>query len=194
MRIRMFIKNQTIILNNTFLILFSFLICLSSCKDASKPGGYNEALDDLEKGVYFGMEKEDFFTHCWDMNQSGETHHGTIGNMVMYVDSINYDPKVVINFYPKFVDNKISEMPMIFYFHAWAPWNTKELSQDSLQLQVVKYFENKYEVAFEKMESKPGYDIYYKAFGPLKVRVYKDQDNMKVMADIMHRHYMSDEK
>lgn len=194
MRSQMCIKEQSIDLKVFYFLLACFFLVFTSCKDPYLPGNYSESLDDIEKGVYFGMEKEDFFTHCWDMNQAGETHHGTIGNMVMYMDSINYSPKVVINFYPKFIEDKISEMPMIFYFNAWAPWNTKELSQDSLQRQVVNYFEKKYEMTFDKLESKPGFDIYYKAVGPLKVRVYKDQGKMMVKADIMHRHYMVEEK
>lgn len=190
----MFIKKQLIDLKALYFFAACTLVMCLGCKDSFTPGNYNESLDNLEKGVYFGMEKEDFFTHCWDMNQAGETHHGTIGNMVMYMDSTNYSPKVVINFYPKFNEGKISEMPMIFYYHAWAPWNASELPQDSLQMQIVRYFENKYEVSFDKLESRPGFDIYYKAIGPLKVRVYKDQDKMKVNADIMHKFYMSEEE
>lgn len=173
---------------------FSFLvlvILLSSCKNSYSPGSYDEKLDDIVKGVYFGMAKEDFFTHCWDMNQEGQTHHGTIANMVMYVDSLNFSPKSVINFYPEFYNDKVSEMPMLFYYHAWSPWNKNVLKQDSLHIQAVRFFEMKYGVPFEKKEAKPGFDIYYKTIGPLVIRIYKDQDEMLVKADIKNTAYMA---
>lgn len=164
--------------------------CMSSCKSEYKPGSYAEELDDIVKGVYFGMSKDDFFKHCWDLNQEGLTHHGTIANMVMYVDSSNFAPKAVINFYPKFSNDVVSEMPVIYYYHAWAPWNKNELKQDSLQMQVVRYYERKYDTKLEKKEAKHGYDVYYKVIGPLMVRVYKDQDEMLVKADIRNSVYM----
>ena len=78
--------------------IFSFIKC-------SGPK-YDKSYDELVKGLYFGMEKKAFFDHCWDLNQKGETHHGTIDNNVMYVDSVNFTPKVIVNFYPEFFRRK----------------------------------------------------------------------------------------
>jgi len=175
-------------------LCLSLLLGVTSCKNVSSNEPYDESLDDLVKGIYFGMERKDFFDHCWDMNQAGDTHHGTIANMVMYIDSINYDPKTVINFYPKFEKDLISELNMIYYYHAWAPWNKNELKQDSLQMEVVRYFENRYETSFEKKEARPGYDVYYSHVNPLLIRVYKDRDEMLVKADIIHSGYQAKEK
>jgi len=180
-----------------FIVIVSFLtilLTICSCKTEYTPGSYDEKLDNIVKGVYFGMDKDDFFKHCWDLNQEGLTHHGTIANMVMYVDSLNFEPKAVINFYPKFHEDVVSEMPIVYYYHAWAPWNKNELKQDSLQMQVVRYYEHKYDAKFEKKSAKPGYDVYYKVIGPVMVRVYKDQDEMLVKADIRNSVYMEDKE
>jgi len=171
------------------LVLVCMMVVYSCQTKTYTPGSYDESLDDLVKGIYFGMEKEDFYKHCWDLNQEGETNHGTIANMVMYVDSVNFTPKSVINFYPKFEKGKISELPMIFYYHSWAPWNKNELQQDSLQQEVVRFFENKYEVKFDKKLAREDNYVYYKSIGPLLVRVYNDIDEMMVKADIRNAAY-----
>ena len=172
------------------LLLFSLFV---SCKSEMVPGSYDESLDNLLKGLYFGMERQDFFDHCWDLNQEGETNHGTIANMVMYVDSVNFTPNVVVNFYPKFVNDKISELSVIYYYNSWAPWNKTELPQDSLHSQVVKFLENKYNASFDVKKDKRGNKVYYKLIGPLLVRAYKDQDEMLIKADIINAAYRKQE-
>jgi len=171
-----------------------YVITFSCNKGTTASSDYDEALDDIVMGVYFGMEQKDFFDHCWELNQEGKTGHGTIGNMVMYPDSLNFDPKVIVNFYPKFEKNVISEMPFIFYFKAWAPWNKKELTQEKLYQQVIKFFEKKYDTTLEKQDAPNGKHLHLKQMGSVMVRVYKDIDEMKVNADIRHLKYMQKKK
>lgn len=165
-------------------LILILLIGVFSCES-----NYDESMDDLIMGLYFGMEKDAFFKHCWDLNQEGKAHHGTKDNNVMYMDSINFDPKVVINFYPRFTDDKISALPMSFYFKGWAPWNKNELRQDSLQMQVVRFFEKKYGPGFKEKKVGNGDIAYYKVIGPLTIRVYKDTDEMFVKADIQNKNF-----
>ncbi len=175
-----------------YILSILFLATTFSCnKNATNT--YDDSLDDIVMGIYFGMERKDFLDHCWDLNQDGKTHHGTIGNMVMYVDSLNYDPKVVVNFFPKFEKDVIAEMPHIFYFSAWSPWNKEELKQEKLYQQVIKYFEKKYNTTLEKKEAPNGKFLHYKTLGPIMIRVYKDIDEMKVNADVRHLTYMEKE-
>ena len=164
----------------------AFLIFIILSAGACKNVNYDESLDDLVHGLYFGMDKDAFFKHCWDLNQEGITGHGTLDNNVMYEDSVNFEPKVVINFYPEFAENKISEFPMSFYFKGWAPWTKKELNQDRLQKQVLQFFEKKYEITFEEKKFPNGQIAYFKVIGSLTIRVYKDIDEMLVKADIKH--------
>jgi len=177
------VKNKNSI---PFLVLIIFSIFSFYKCDQSK---YDKSYDELVKGLYFGMEKKAFFEHCWDLNQNGETQHGTIDNNVMYMDSINFDPKVVVNFYPVFLDDKISKMPMSFYFHGWAPWNKNELSQDILSKQVEKLFEKRYEGTFEERKAPNGRPFKVMFVGPLMIRVYNDIDEMVVKADITHKYF-----
>jgi len=177
------------------LLLLFIVVVNFSCKNSSNASSdYDETLDDIVWGIYFGMERQDFLDHCWELNQEGKTNHGTIKNQVGYVDSLNFEPKVIVNFYPRFEKNVISEMPFIFYFNAWAPWNNDELKQEDLYQQVINYFEKKYETKLEKKDAPNGKSLYYKIIGPIMVRVYKDVDEMKVFADIRHLNYVKTEE
>ncbi|MBT8231986.1 MAG: hypothetical protein KJN84_05135 [Bacteroidia bacterium] len=176
----------------TLLLIIGLVLVIAFKKDAFNFKSYDDSYDELVKGLYFGMDKQEFFSHCWDLNQKGETHHGTIDNNVMYVDSINFDPKVIVNFYPEFLDDKISKLPMSFYFHGWAPWNKNLLSQDSLSLQVMKLMEAKYGEGFEKRTAPNGRPFHIKFAGPLMIRVYNDIDEMIVKADISHKYYQGE--
>lgn len=155
-----------------------------------KKEGSDASLEQLVKGVYFGMDQEVFFKHCWDMNQVGETHHGSLDNNVMYLDSTNFSRDVFINFYPDFNEKKeIKKFPMKFYYRAWSPWNKNELTQDGLQKEVVKFMEMKYGPGFKEKVIDEKHTAYYKVIGPLVVRIYKDLDEMIVRADITHDKY-----
>ena len=158
---------------------------IQSCKDNS----HDEALDDLVQGLYFGMEKDVFFKHCWDLNQEGITGHGTLNNNVMYEDSVNFDPLVVVNFYPEFVDDKIAELPMSFYFKGWSPWTKKELNQNRLKEQVLKFFQKKYGPDFKEKKLPNGDIAYYKVMKPVTIRIYNDVDEMLVKADIKNENF-----
>ncbi|MEL6988455.1 MAG: hypothetical protein AAGK97_11580 [Bacteroidota bacterium] len=148
----------------------------------------------IVKGVYFGMDADTFFKHCWDMNQKGETHHGSLDNNVMYVDSLNFSDIVNINFYPKFnEDRKISIMPMKFSYRNWNIWSKEKYSQDKLQKEVVKFFEMKYGEGFNSKEIDENHTGYFKVIGPLTIRVFKDFDEMIVKADLKHKDFV-DEK
>lgn len=171
-----------------FSVVLLFLVTLSTLYQCGNTQ-YDKSYDELVKGLYFGMERKAFFEHCWDLNQNGETQHGTIDNNVMYIDSVNFDPKVVINFYPDFVEDKISKMPMSFYFHGWAPWNKDLLSQEVLSKQVMKLFENRYEGKFEEQKAPNGRPFQVMFVGPLMVRVYNDIDEMIVKADISNKYF-----
>jgi len=178
----------------SFLSAFLLISFFSCTQGGSGFGNYDEELDDIVMGIYFGMEKQDFLDHCWDLNQEGKTAHGTINNMVMYQDSLNFDPKVIVNFYPAFEKGVISEMPYIFYFNAWSPWNADELSQDKLYEQVIAFFEKKYDTKLEIKDAPNGKHLHYKTLGPLMIRVYRDTDQMKVFADVRNFAYMDKKK
>ena len=74
-------------------------------------------------GLYFGMPEKDFYMHCWKLNQKGLIKQGESNTTVEYQlkDELKYP--AVMDFYPKFNQGKISEMPVMFKYKGWAPWN-----------------------------------------------------------------------
>jgi len=92
--------------------------------------------DSLFMGLYLGMPAKEFYTHCWELNRKGLIRQGTRNMTVAYQikDELKYP--ATMDFYPEFVSDKISEMPVRFVYNGWAPWN-KKLSADSLQVQVI---------------------------------------------------------
>ncbi len=168
----------------------SICLCCYSCKDT-----YSEDnLEDLVMGLYFGMEKKEFYDHCWELNKLGKAHHGSLNNEVMYMDSVNFNHTVSVNFFPAFVDGVITELPMTFYYAGWAPWNTDKLDQDSLLLEVKSWLEIKFGDGFVEKKLSNNDVGYYKVDGPRTIRLYKDKNEMLVKADIKHKDFKSYEK
>ncbi|MBX2926980.1 MAG: hypothetical protein KF852_04025 [Saprospiraceae bacterium] len=142
--------------------------------------------DSLLFDVYFGMERQEFFDHCRNMNREGIVKEGPGGNTVEYkLDNLPYPAKV--NFYPDFDDdNRIYKMRLYFHYDAWAPWNKPQWS-DSLMPEVVTLLQGWYEgVDFIKIEPEDVENkspLYAKVDGNRRIVVFKDGD-MKVRAII----------
>jgi hypothetical protein len=87
--------------------------------------------DSLFLGIYFGMTNKDFFTHCWELNKKGILENGVNNTTVRY-KLRDFHPKLAMDFYPAFYEQKIYKMPLFFYFDDYSLWNT-DLGPDSLQ-------------------------------------------------------------
>ena len=59
--------------------------------------------DTLFLGMYLGMTKKDFYTHCWALNKRGLIRQGP-GNASVYYKSVKLKDTVEMNFYPDFYD------------------------------------------------------------------------------------------
>ena len=94
--------------------------------------------DSLFLGLYLGMPRESFYRHCYNLNQKQLVRqgHGTLSVEYYLPDQ---DPQIIMNFYPDFFEEKISQMPTSFVYRAWAPWNRKMFA-DSLQQQLMPIF------------------------------------------------------
>lgn len=83
--------------------------------------------DSLFLGYHFGMSRQDFFKHSFDLNQQGLVTNGPQNITILYViekgKNNDYPDNVQLNFYPDFADEKIYRMRMYFSYEAWAPWN-----------------------------------------------------------------------
>jgi hypothetical protein len=136
--------------------------------------------DSLFFGLYFGMPEKDFYEHCWRLNQKGLIKQGESNVTAEFElkDQLKYP--AVMDFYPKFNQGKISEMPVTFKYMGWAPWN-KELSSDKLQTDVQKYYEKIYGDGFIKVKHPLHGIAYVKIDGNRRITIFK-QDDLHVWA------------
>jgi hypothetical protein len=147
-----------------WMILFVMMgVLISGCSPRAK---YNRMLkrelasgvkcDSLFMGLYFGMPEKDFYLHCWALNKKGLIRQGENNTTVHYEMKKELKYPASMDFYPKFKEGKISEMPVMFKYTGWAPWN-KELTSKKLQADIVRYFEKTYgERFFEVKDPKRG--------------------------------------
>lgn len=136
--------------------------------------------DSLFMGLYFGMPEKEFYTRCWALNNQGLIKQGTRNMTVEYQikDELGYPG--TMDFYPEFVKGKIAEMPVLFKYNGWSPWN-KKLSADSLQVQVLKWYEKQYGEGFMKVEHSKRGIAYVKVNGNRRISIFKE-DDIKVWA------------
>jgi hypothetical protein len=136
--------------------------------------------DSLFMGLYFGMSEKDFYTKCWKLNQQGLIKQGPKNRTVEYMVKKELKFPGSMNFYPDFVDGKIAEMPVQFAYTGWAPWN-KKLSSDSLQIDVLRWFEKKYGDKFMKIDHPTKGSAFVSLNGNRRITIFKE-DEMSVWA------------
>jgi hypothetical protein len=80
-----------------------------------------------------------------------------------------------MDFYPEFAQTKIFEMPVRFLYDGWAPWNTK-LSSDSLQMKVLKWYENQYGEGFMEVRHPTRGSAFVKVEGNRRISIFKENE------------------
>jgi hypothetical protein len=149
--------------------------------------------DSLFMGLYLGMPEKDFYTKCWKLNHQGLIRQGPKNTTVEYVmkDELKYP--CTMDFYPGFVEGKISEMPVKFVYTGWAPWN-KKLSSDSLQLDVLHWFKKKYGDQFMKVDHPKRGTAYIKLDGNRRITIFKEYEMSvwAVFTDMSVKNVISD--
>lgn len=105
--------------------------------------------DSLFLGYHFGMTRQEFYDHSWSLNKQKKVMQGE-GNKSILYEVEELDHKAKMNFYPHFYEDKIYQMPVKYSYKAWAPWN-RELWSDSLLVDLLELYEEKYNTEFNKM-------------------------------------------
>lgn len=131
--------------------------------------------DSLFLGINFGMSRKEFYGHCWKLNKQRLIKQGPMNLTVEY--DLELDHRVKMNFYPNFYKDRINEMPIKFQYEAWAPWN-RHLFADSLQLELVKWFEHEYGEGFIKTQHPKFGNVYAKVDGNRSVVLWKVDDGI----------------
>jgi len=131
--------------------------------------------DSLFMGIYLGMPEKNFYTHCWALNRQGIIKQGMRNTTVEYQmrEELNYP--AIMDFYPIFEKGKIYEMPVKFVYSGWAPWN-KSLGSDSLQFNILKWYEKQYGKGFLAVEHPKRGIAYVKIDGNRRISIFKEND------------------
>ena len=150
---------RNFIVFSLFAGILGFIV--SACKEDSEAALVKMEQRELAKGIRFdslflglnlGMSNKDFYARCWEMNKQGTVLAGS-GNESVSLKRADMKYPVTMNFYPKFQNNKISEMPIQFQYDSWAPW-VRQAQPDSLQMDVLDLMEKWYGKGFIKMKNK----------------------------------------
>lgn len=161
-------------------VVFVMLVC-SGC---NRVGGYRALVDEelatgvkydtLIHGIRFGMNKREFFAHCWELNKQGVFKEGAFNTSVFY-EIVKHGKRYNVNFYPKFVAGRITELPLEYTYAAFAPWNS-EYTMDRLQSEVVGMYVEKYGKYDLQVPSEKGGDktAYVWVHGNQRISIYKD--------------------
>jgi hypothetical protein len=131
--------------------------------------------DSLFLGLYFGMPEKVFYVHCWNLNHKGLLKQGETNTTAEYQlkDELKYP--ALMDFYPKFNQGKISEMPVTFKYKGWAPWN-KNLSSVNLQNEVLKWYEKIYGGGFIMVKHHSHGKAYVKIDGNRRITIFVGDD------------------
>lgn len=173
-------------LNWILMIIISVLI-ISGCSPRAK---YDRMLkrelasgirnDSLFLGLYFGMSEKEFYIHCWKLNQKGMIKQGETNTTAEYQLKNELGYPAVMDFYPRFMQGKISEMPVTFKFTGWTPWN-KVLASTNLQNKVLKFYEKSYGSGFIKVKHPVHGTAYVKINGNRSITIFIG-DELRVWA------------
>jgi hypothetical protein len=82
----------------------------------------------------------------------------------------------ILNFYPQFINGKIYEMPVVFTYEGWAPWN-KQLSADNLQTDVLNWYKKLYGGGFIEVRHPVHGSAFVKINGNRRITVFKEDDS-----------------
>jgi hypothetical protein len=132
--------------------------------------------DSLFLGIRFGMTQKEFYGHCWELNHKELIKEGPQNLTVEYKMREELSKPAVMNFYPEFHEDKIYQMPISITYEAWAPWN-KNLFSDSLQVDVLRFFEKQYGKGFIKIEHPQRGIAYVKMDSNRRISIYKKNDS-----------------
>jgi hypothetical protein len=131
--------------------------------------------DSLFMGLYLGMPEKDFYLQCWKLNSKGMIRQGESNTTVFYELKNQLKYPAAMDFYPKFMQGKIFEMPVKFKYIGWAPWN-KNLSSDKLQANIVKYYEKVYGRGFMEVKHPQHGSAFVKVDGNRRISIFTEND------------------
>lgn len=155
----------------------------------------NVRYDSLFFGLKFGTTRKEFYEQCWALNREHILTMGMKNSNVLY--SMKDSTGIIqMHFYPEFIDNKIVQVPVIFSYENWAPWN-RQTQSDSLQLRIKKLLDNWYGTGFIRVEREGLGDFaFVKVDGNRRITIFRDGEmEVKVLfTDLLSESQIKKEK
>lgn len=188
------------------ILLACVLLCVGGCRDQSEYDRLVErelatgaTYNELFLGYELGMSREAFYNHSWDLNRQGLVMQGPQNQTVQYEMEDDLPHAAKIFFYPDFHEDSIFRMRVRFLYDGWAPWN-REMSSDTLQMDVVNLFEQWYGdgfIEYDRTQESFGENIHFvKVDGNRRIVVARQSDSevMAVFTDLIAERQLADEQ
>jgi len=148
-------------------------LLVTAC-NGSFSGSNEKKYDSLFLGISLGMERKAFFDYCWEMNKKKLFIHGPGNQNVEYLLTETKSP-VQMRFYPSFDEDKIYEMPVVFTYEAWAPWN-RQYQSDSLLVDLLPLFKKWYGEDFQELDIPVQGKVYARIDGKRRINLFIKDD------------------
>lgn len=144
---------------------------------------YDKDLDSIFFNIQFGMTRQAFYDTCWKLNKTENFVQGGNELSIQYEIQSELGLPVYMNFYPDFSEDRLYQMPVIFHYKSWAPWN-RELYSDTLIVRLIQKLERDYDITFTKKKTDDGRPAYSNYTGPRKILVtIQDEQFVKVLME-----------
>lgn len=131
--------------------------------------------DSIFMGFYFGMPEKEFYLRCWNLNKKGIIKQGASNTTVEYFLKKELKHPGQMDFYPRFNEGKIFEMPVRFMYSGWAPWN-KKLSSEKLQQDILRWYEKTYGKGFMRIDHPERGRAYVKINGNRRLTIFREDE------------------
>jgi hypothetical protein len=131
--------------------------------------------DSLFLGLYLGMDRQAFFDRCMELNHEKIATNGGSIQSVKYILDMELDQRIIMEFYPTFYTEKIIEMPVVFTYEGWAPWN-REYGSDSLLVKLLPVFKKWYGDDFRLLNHETMGKVYVKMDGNRRINLFIRDD------------------
>lgn len=154
------------------LILILSGAVLTSILSCEGPGADETAqYDSLFMGFYLGMDRQAFFDKCWELNRKQVFTNGPTERSIEWKLTNEFDHPVIVRFYPTFEHNRIYELPVLFTYEAWAPWN-RQFQSDSLLVHTLELFKRWYGEDFEELDHETQGKVFYRIDGKRRINLF----------------------
>ncbi len=166
-----------------FFNVFFLILIHSACKQNELSAYEKMENRELAKGIrrdslflnfYLGMPYKTFFDSCWSYNKQRLIKEGP-GNAsaLMELDTPLMKYRTLMDFYPKFYQDKIYFMPVRFQYKSWNPVSP-EFQIDKLQLDVLQLMEHWYGKGFIKIQDPIKGRVFVKVEGNRRISIRQD--------------------